>query len=361
MSAGAPICTIITKNRAAFLRTLFDSFRKCAPEGRCVVLVIDDFEGFLDAEQLPFEILRLQDIGLDNPGEFRFKYTPFELCCALKPFLLEHLLLERGFEKAFYFDSDIMILSPLTELERLFDRSDVLLTPHLDRDLPSDGKRPDDGHMLLSGVFNGGFVGVKKSEIGLSFLRWWKNKLREGCVEDHFNGTFVDQKYLDLAVGLFEGVGVVRHPGCNVAYWNLHSRKITNEDGKWFSNGQPLVFFHFSAYDLTRPNELSGQQNRFELLDDPDLQTLFGIYRDCLVESGFATSINWTYDFGTYRNGKRIPAGARRAFLGNPAYRSMPDPFDSSTHSIGFRLAALKQSVRLLGVKLAHRFLRKAL
>ena len=34
---------------------------------------------------------------------------------------------------------------------------------------------------------------------------------------------------MDLAPGLFPPVGVITDPGCNVAYWNLHGRRVRGE------------------------------------------------------------------------------------------------------------------------------------
>ncbi len=352
------ICTIITKNRLAWVRTLAESFLAQHPDGTCLALIIDEFEGYIDPAGERFEIVRFEDLELTDPHEFRFKYTAFELCCALKPDLLKHLLVERGFEKVFYLDSDIMVMSPLDDLSGALDDSDFVLTPHLDQDLPNDGKKPDDAHVMLSGVFNAGFIGVKNSAGGLQFLEWWRTKLENGCVEDHFNGYFVDQKYLDLVIGLFEGAGVIRDPGCNTAYWNLHSRAITKKADRWLANGKPLVFYHFSDYRLANPGEISGHQNRFRLEDFPDLKELFDIYRSRLIANGDENCRNWEYGSGKYRNNRKISPGTRRAYLLNDKYRSLDDPFDSSTHTMGLKLSSAWQGFLMLLKRVARRAFR---
>ena len=126
---------------------------------------------------------------------------------------------------------------------------DIVLTPHLDTDYPADGLLPDDSHILRAGQFNLGFIGINSSENAKSFLNWWKPKLYEHCVVDVMNGYFVDQKFIDFVPVLFENFHVEKQTGYNVAYWNLHSRRVHKQNGAWHCNESPLYFFHFSGYD----------------------------------------------------------------------------------------------------------------
>ena len=60
---------------------------------------------------------------------------------------------------------------------------------------------------------------------------------------------------MNLAPVFFDGVHVLHHPGCNVAYWNLHERSLTVTGESYRVNEvAPLVFFHFSAYDPRQPD-----------------------------------------------------------------------------------------------------------
>lgn len=353
------ICTVITANRAAYARTLANSFLEIHPDGKCLVLILDGESGKLDPVQEPFEVLQIGELALHVLSDFQFKYTPFELCCALKPYLMRHLLLVKRAEKVMYLDSDILVLDSLDQIHSALDVHDLVLTPHLDQDLPKDGKKPDDGHVMLSGIFNAGFVGVKNSEEGLKFLNWWAGKLENGCIEDHFNGRFVDQKYLDMVVGLFTNVGIIRDPGCNTAYWNLHSRKITKQGDTWKANGKPLTFYHFSDYRLEKPAEISGHQNRFDFSRMPELKSLYELYRSRLMANGDEICSTWEYTFDSYKNGRKIKPWTRRAYLLNGKYHSQFDPFDSASHPLGFRLRSAWQSVLMLLTRAVHNTLRR--
>lgn len=355
MSQRLAICTIITRNRMAWARTLAESFNKFHPNGQCFTLLLDDVDKSIEEHQEPFQLVHLAELELPDREQMLFKYTPFELCCALKPFVLEYLLQQHQAERCFYFDSDMMFCAPMNQVISELDTADVLLTPHLEQDLPRDGKKPDDAHVMLSGVFNAGFVGVKNSEEGLRFLDWWAGKLKNGCIEDHFNGRFVDQKYLDMVVGMFKNVGILRDPGCNAAYWNLHSRKITRQNGSWQANGKPLVFYHFSDYRIDRPDEMSGHQNRFGLENMPELKSLFDHYRTCVLANGEEVCRTWDYSFGRYKNGRQIKPWTRRAFLLHRDSQPPFDPFDSSQHTMRFRLQSAYQACLMAFNRFVHK------
>jgi hypothetical protein len=99
-------------------------------------------------------------------------------------------------------------------------------------------------------TYNLGFLAVSRHPSLATFLTWWKDKLEFRCVVDIERGLFVDQKWMDLAPGLFDDVAILRHAGYNVAYWNLRQRAMVVEDGGQIAvNGQPLRFFHFSGVD----------------------------------------------------------------------------------------------------------------
>ena len=53
-------------------------------------------------------------------------------------------------------------------------------------------------------------------------------------------GLFVDQKWIDLVPGFYPDVGIIHHPGYNVAYWNLHCRRVEIGD-QIRVNGEPLA------------------------------------------------------------------------------------------------------------------------
>ncbi len=76
----------------------------------------------------------------------------------------------------------------------------------------------------MSGSYNLGFVALRATEVSRRMLRWWQERLYDKCLVRISEALFVDQKWMDLAPGLFKDVLVLNHPGYNAAYWNLHGR-----------------------------------------------------------------------------------------------------------------------------------------
>jgi hypothetical protein len=321
------ICTIFAKNYVAFARTLCDSFLEHHPEGKCFALIIDDFSGYITPADEKFEIITPELLEIPRLREFCFKYNITELSTAFKPYLLRFLLATRKLDKLLYIDPDILINRRLDALYSALDHHDMIVTPHLDADYPDDGSYPDDGHILSTGIYNLGFFGVRNGETGGKFLDWWCRKLYDKCVNKPRRGYFVDQRFIDYALPLFNGFGFIRDLGYNVAYWNLHSRKITLENGEWRCNGGPLYFYHFSNYKPEKPDSISGHQWRYSFNDLPDLKKLFSRYRELLTKNGYDKSRTWKYDYGRFKNGTRISDLHRRTYRNTRTSIGCEDPF----------------------------------
>ena len=325
------VCTIIANNYIAFARTLIESLLAVHPECACYVLIVDNFEGLIDPAAEKFEIVGMQELGIPDLSSFCFKYDVTELSTAAKPYLLEYLLAERGVEQLLYIDPDILVTNRLDGLFERLETSDIVLTPHLDTDYPEDGLLPNDAFILKSGVFNLGFIGVRSSPGVGEFLHWWQGKVYNKCVMDHAKGYFVDQRFIDLLPGLFDSYFVEKDTGYNVAYWNLHSRRLENNDGVWSCNGAPLYFYHFSGYRINQPDAISSHMTRYRISDRPDIAPLFAAYRARLIANGYEESINRPYSHGYFSNGQPIPKQLRIEYRNAAAqWKDLGDPFTSA-------------------------------
>ena len=67
------------------------------------------------------------------------------------------------------------------------------------------------------------------------------------CVIDPAAGLYLDQRWADLFPALIDRTRILRHPGYDVAYWNLEQRRLRHLDGRWLVNGVPLRTFYFSG------------------------------------------------------------------------------------------------------------------
>ncbi|HKV42878.1 MAG TPA: glycosyltransferase [Blastocatellia bacterium] len=328
-------CTIIAKNYLAFARTLAQSFLSFHPDNKFYVLIVDEIEGYLNPAEECFETVSLTDLEIPNLSSLCFKYDIKELCTAAKPYLLDYLIRNKSNEKVLYLDPDVLITAQLKQIYEELEIYDVVLTPHLDTDYPDDGLLPDDGYILRAGVFNLGFIGINSSENAASFLSWWQSKLYNCCVVDVPNGYFVDQKFIDLAPVFFGNLFVERDTGYNVAYWNLHSREISSDNGTWLCNGSPMYFFHFSGFSL-EGSEISdyvpSDVSRYSFSNRPDLGPLFNEYKELLVRNGHRTTRAWPYTFAYFTTGELIPPELRIQYRNCPSeWLSYGNPFNSES------------------------------
>jgi glycosyltransferase involved in cell wall biosynthesis len=319
-------CTIIAKNYLPMARVLTESWRRFHPDCPIFVLLLDSSQGFFRPEDEAFESISISELEIPNLPGFLFKYTILEASTAAKPYLLKYLFSRYQINKLLYLDPDILILNPLDGLRSALDEANVLLTPHLLSPLPPDGRTQNDHHILQAGTYNLGFVGLRNSLETRRLLRWWCGKLYHHCLSAFEQDLFVDQRWMDLVPAVFDGVRIFRHPGYNVAYWNLHERSVSWTD-PMMVNGGPLYFFHFSGFNPDEPSVVSKYQDRYGMGDIGEARKLYSRYRDLLIDKGWSECKAWSYGYDFFQTGVPIPFSGRRyywnlgpdtAHFGNP-------------------------------------------
>lgn len=309
------ICTIIARNYAAHARVLARSFAATHPDGHCSVLVIDEPEGHLDPAGEPFELVRLDEIGLPDAERMAAIYDVVELSTAVKPWLMRHLLDRDGVDTITYLDPDIRVVDSLAEIERRSREHGGVLTPHLTSPLPRDGRKPSEEDIMIAGSYNLGFISLgADGPIAGPLFEWWSERLENECLIDPGNGLFVDQRWIDLAPGMWPEISILRNPAYNVAYWNLPYRRLEIDGDGYRVDGEPLRFFHFSGYDPRRADELSKHQNRIKLRDDPALSRICDEYKQELLDNGFEEARTWSYGWNEAANGLKLDRIARSLY-----------------------------------------------
>ena len=308
------ICTIIARNYVAHARVLAESFKRIHPDGTCSVLVVDDPTGFIDAAAEPFELITIDQIGLPDVDRMAASYDVMELSTAVKPWLLRTLLSRPGADAVAYLDPDIKVFASLAEIERRASEHGVVLTPHFTDPLPRDDLKPSEEDILIAGTYNLGFIGLGAGETADRLLDWWSERLEHHCINDPEQGWFVDQRWIDLAPGLWPGIDVLRDTSFNIAYWNLATRRLEIDGEGYRVDGTPLHFFHFSGFDPRHPDRLSKHQDRIEVGDDPALTRICAEYAEDLLRNGFEEASGWPYGWTEMANGARLDAAARRVY-----------------------------------------------
>jgi glycosyltransferase involved in cell wall biosynthesis len=268
------ICTIIAPNYLSQALVLGESLVQNMPEVAFRILILKDDEDnsvingllknedYLQKSNADHFALSLQEIDWENfdlLGAVN-KYDLLEFATSVKPALIRHLLKE-GWDRVTYLDPDIQVFNDFSAL--LSDANSISLTPHILQDFPFDGCLPDQQSILYAGTYNLGFISCRPNS--LSFLNWWAWKLENFCTMEILDGYHVDQKWIDWAPGFCE-TQVLRDPGLNIAYWNLHERSVVSsirENSVCFQGEvSKLYFYHFSGFDDFEKLSLSKHATR---------------------------------------------------------------------------------------------------
>ena len=268
----------------------------------------------------------IEDYNVPDFESLAFKYDIIELSTCLKPFIAKYLL--QDYEKVIFFDPDVMTFSSLTPIEKELDCHPVVLTPHYFT--PKKNGDINDWRLMKFGYHNLGFFAVRNDDKALNFLEWWSDRCFTDCYNDPQFGIFTDQKWINLAIGFFPFVYTSLNPGYNVAFWNIDQRKIEFINGKYIVDGVPLVFMHFSAFNMEKPQQLSRRS--FELGENSKaiIEKLAKEYKDAIDENDKSVRIadkSYSYDFMT--DGTYVTPLLRRAYGAKiEMLKSALSPFD---------------------------------
>jgi len=335
-------CTIVSRNFLSYARVAGESWLRHHPGSRFYALVVDRLPREIEVG-VGLEVVEPDALELPYFDELSFRYDVVELSTAVKPTFLS-LLLEQE-EAVVYLDPDMLVLQPFVELQRALRSSPIVLTPHTLSPIPRDGLRPSEEGMLNTGVYNLGFLALRRSDDTSGLLGWWDSRLRELCRIDYAVGSFFDQKWIDLVPAYFGSAAILRDAAYNVAYWNLHERPLERRDGTFLVRGQPLVCFHFSGHDPADPTTLSKRVKpglaRTEVEPGSALDELLRLYSDMHSRHGLTICSRWAYGFDRFDNGIEIGTLLRRLYAeqGAEARARFGDPFEATRADSFFRWA----------------------
>lgn len=331
MTAKTLVFTSAALNYIPKVRMLFNSLREFHPEIELHLALSDLLPSDVDLSGEPFdEVHPIDTLGIDQWRPWAFCHNIVELSTAIKPFVLQKLLARRDVARVIYFDPDMVLFSRLDDmLDRLVEGdADVVLTPHqTDPDSSLRAVMDNEISSLKHGIYNLGFVGVRTTDEGKRFAKWWGDRIYHFCRADIPNGLFTDQRWVDLAPAFFDGVRILRSPRYNVATWNLTTRLVTgNMNDGFLVNGQPLGFYHFTGFDSgahhTMAQVNAGAESDIHLLVDWYKRETAALVDDPLS--------NQTWAFGQYSNGQRIKPIERVIYRERvDLQRAFPKPFDA--------------------------------
>lgn len=323
------VYTSATKSYMPKARVLATSVKQIHPEYWFCLLISDSLPADFNIENEPFdEVVTIEELGLPDLKPWIFRHAIVELCTAVKGTGLVRLLQMDDTDAVFYLDPDTWVKSPLSPLQEYFEQHDILLTPHLLH--PEDDIQLIHGNEIVTtlahGIYNLGFIGVKNSEQGMAFAKWWEKRLLNFCYDDVPQGLFTDQRWCDFVPAFFPGAHIIRDLGYNVATWNIRYRPITKSGDQYMAGGEPLRFYHFTGFDSGKNFDdllkrfAKGYPAAFELWQD---------YGEALSMYGHDDDSLRHWEYASFSNGKTISKKARRLYRSDPdLQRTYPDPFN---------------------------------
>ncbi|MBL7733080.1 MAG: hypothetical protein JNM88_18055 [Chitinophagaceae bacterium] len=344
--------TIVARNYLAFACTLADSFKSSGSAGDFFIYVIDGLD------DLPEEIKKvypLREINAKIVPDIRsmsFRYNVTEFSTAVKPFVFHHLFEEEEYDKCIYFDPDMYLYQPADSIFQWLDDKSCILTPHvITPQVEFTGNMPDT-EFLYAGIYNLGFIALRKGGIAGHLLLWWMNRLRHLCYGERLEALHVDQKWMDFAPAFFgEDVLSSRHPGCNIAYWNIHERLLTEQDGTLFASSIdsadekfPVIFLHLSGVN---PLDIyhNKQCKTLDISKYPVWEKHIAKYAAEVLAHQHEKLIKTRYGYAAFPNGDPILSIHRRLYrrlteLG--LTEQLSDPYDTKSGSYYSKLKRYK-------------------
>jgi hypothetical protein len=279
--------TLCSNNYLALARSLVASWAKHHPEDLFVLGLVDRRDPAIDYT-LPgrAEVIEVASIGIPDFDELTSKYDITELNTAVKPYYFDFLLKHRGAEKIIYLDPDILVFRPFRMVGDLLDRHSLIVTPHICSPI-EEGPNPTDYELLKTGIFNLGFLALRRAPHIPSFLAWWQQRMRRYAYRKDSEGLFYDQIWMNYIPAFCGDAHVLRDLGHNMANWNLHERTLSRAGGNFSVNGSTdLVFFHFSHYRFDQPDTIASYHERYSFETRPDLRPIFDLYRSTVLANG---------------------------------------------------------------------------
>jgi hypothetical protein len=308
-------------------RLCLGSLRRFHPEFRLVYALADRLpEGMHLAEDCVDEVIPVESLPeIGKPG-WIFQHSIVELSTGIKGAVLQNLLARPDCEAVLYFDPDIVLFSRLDDLVERLMAADIVLTPHQAKPEATLERIVDNEIGSLKwGIFNLGFIGVRKSLIGCAFADWWAHRLAHFCFDRIEQGLFTDQKWINHVPVFFDGVAILKEPRFNVATWNVTTRALTGEaPDTILVDGKPLGFYHFTGLDSgahTVMAERNGAGNQ-------TLERLISWYQASIASTDEDVLARMPWAYGRYDNGTPIEPGHRRVYGTRPSLqRAFSNPF----------------------------------
>jgi len=274
--------TVAAINYLPFVLVLAQSIEEHLPGARLSVLLTDASPALVERVRERFggrmDFLGCDSLEIKHLSTMRQYYSVLEFNSACKVLALDFQIRTRCNDACLFVDPDMFALGNFVD-PALALAGDIVLTPHTLAPYPEDNELPNEMELAISGQINGGYVLVRNSEAASRAMTWLVDQTRYNWFVAPSHGLFADQQWLSLLPMFFPGIAVLlRDAGVNIAYWNLHERKLRAPAGAGTSKGgmrapeDAIVvesiatyrakLFHFSGFTQAGGGRLSKHSGR---------------------------------------------------------------------------------------------------
>ena len=283
------VFTLCSNNYLAQAKTLGDSIKLRNRDYNFFIGLTDQNTGIDYEKEIGHPVITSDKIGIPDFDDLWKKYSIIEFNTSVKPFYFQYFINKfPDLDYIFYFDPDIFVYNHLKIIEEEFgDDGRILLTPHILSPITLDDKIPGENTFLNFGIYNLGFLGLKNPQADNSLLEWWKERTFNLGYIQPSKGLFVDQLWFNLAPVFFDQIIITKHPGLNMAPWNLHERVLSETNDVIYANNTfPLIFYHFSSFYYNDPKTISKKYTRYSFETNPELKEIYENYQKLLRSNG---------------------------------------------------------------------------
>jgi hypothetical protein len=242
-TGGRLYCTYFDSSYLARGLVFLRSLRRRDPKARILVLTLDDLCARVLRDQLTDEVMAIETESLHErfPAlrTVRRERSLWAYYATQKPalaiFAMETAPEPEG---VMYLDADTWFFANPAPIFDELGHASVGLSPHRYHSSVL--------HFDSFGVFNAGCVYWRNDATGRRCLAEWRDDCLAWCAErTQSDGRFMNQGYLNRWPQRYSNVHILRHPGANLAPWNVDRHALGKDGRSVIVDGQPLIFYHF--------------------------------------------------------------------------------------------------------------------
>jgi len=248
-------CTYFDKKYISQALALIESIKRIYKDSRIFIFALDsETMNFFETSKIAnVEYLETQSRKKLSEifEQFRLSRSYSESIFSLKPiFIREVLKFAAEDQWVIYLDSDTFLFHPL-DIQNMRPENSVLLSPHF--------FSVESEHLLTSGFYNAGLVGIKNNVSGRESLQLWVELCEHNCSIDKTNGQYADQKYLEKLRELWPSRIHEMKMGNNLGAWSFSNRtQFSKDKNLLLIDGNIVCLYHFHGYKPGLAASISG-------------------------------------------------------------------------------------------------------